>query len=119
MSTSIVIIVAAVVILITALIVIGVFTGGLSIFQSIFNPWAAQTGESALCQSKCQTSCFTTGKQPEKYEIDVEGTSTSCTSLGYPCTCGNCVKSGEPCTALTKCCTGTCPTAADAEKICP
>ena len=89
MSTSIVIIVAAVVILITALVVIGVFTGGLGIFQSIFNPWAEQTGESALCQSKCQTTCFTTGKPPsaENYVIDDDGVPKSCTGLGYECKC--------------------------------
>lgn len=105
MSTSIVIIVAAVVILVTALIVIGVFTGGLGTFQSFFNPWAQNTGIDALCQSKCQSSCFSTGKPPSDYTVEVNGEKQDCPT---PCTCSNCAAKGEACSITRPCCTGTC-----------
>jgi hypothetical protein len=84
MSTSIVIIVSAVVILITALVVLGVFTGGLGTFQSIFTPWANQTGNAAQCQTQCATLCSFAAPNthtPSTYDT------TKCAA--YPCDCQN------------------------------
>ena len=78
MSTTLVIVVSAVVILITALVVIGVFTGGLGNFQNIFNPWVKQTGISTLCQSKCQTGCFTGSPPLDTYYVEVDGEQQVC-----------------------------------------
>jgi len=65
MSTSLVLIVSAIVILITALVVITVFGGGMQNFLSIFNPWGETTAAVAQCQGVCQQLCLTHGETGE------------------------------------------------------
>ena len=84
MSTSIVIIVAAVVILITALVVMSVFSGGIGTFQSIFNPWANQTGNTVSCEAQCRTLCsFATPDTGEP----AGWSDTKCGKMGKTCNC--------------------------------
>lgn len=118
MSTTLVIVVAAIVILITALVLIGVFTGGIATFQNIFNPWAQQTGLTALCQSKCQTGCIANDppKGPD-YSVEIDGEMKDCPGT---CVCeGWGTQTQPPCNSFTviACPSDRCKTTGCAEGV--
>ena len=69
MTMPLVIVVASVVILVTALILIGVFTRGLGTFQNIFNPWAEDSSSTIICNNNCQQACLLGSTPPSTVKI--------------------------------------------------
>ena len=95
MSTSLVLIVAAIVILITALVVVTVFGGGIQNFLNFFNPWSELTVARSTCDTACAQICIThpgegTPSGWSSTEITYEGTKKKCDEIGahgFSCVC--------------------------------
>ena len=56
---SLELVVVAIIILIVALVVIGIFTGGIQNFMNIFNFQSDAQIKQSLCQTACANYCFT------------------------------------------------------------
>jgi hypothetical protein len=85
MNITLTVIVVAIVVLITALVVITIFGGGMTNVGNI-----AQA--ESFCRSQCETSCGTTGNPPLTWHVNnlrnPDGSPTSCwEKLGYEVGC--------------------------------
>ena len=58
MRTSLELVVIAIILLITAVVVLGIFTGGIQNFTSIFNTQSDQQIKTSLCMSACANYCM-------------------------------------------------------------
>ena len=84
MNTTLAVVVSAIVILITALVVITIFSGGMQQIGTISN---ART----LCETNYRTICMGTGQQPSTWGIgnmNVNGAIMSCSQV-LNCVCDN------------------------------
>ena len=82
MNTTLAVVVSAIVILITALVVITIFSGGITQVGTLGR---AQT----LCQTSYITTCQSTGQTPTIWSVpnmNVEGNIKSCADI-LTCTC--------------------------------
>ena len=101
MNITLTVVVAAIVILITALVVITIFGGGIKQVGGIAEA-------ESMCRSSCESACRATGRPPITWEIptvrDPSGETVSCKSLVGDCKCdGTGSGSGSPDTDGSDC----------------